>query len=414
MNDPARAGPVRIFVATTRGPVHVQRITPEDPDVSSVVCLAGKAVSLPISPAYDAFVRDPTGVIQRRFGHGAYRVDLSASVDEGYSWQLGLYLAHAAAAGSGLAAADDATAPAFVVSGEVDRDLNVLGIDHLAEKLAELAALPEIAGATLIIPQANATAALAPDGMTLQAVADVDTALAICRLEAPPKTLPDHAIDEPDLFPEIDGEVVAKAAFRIERGWLWLFAGLILLSGLAAAATMTGPVREWAAMYERGRVADLHRALRQSDDPRARMAEVLLNAIRPDPAEIRLAVDGAAGTPAFRAVGPDGVFLSGRGLRWRGDKTKVARPDRVVFLDPRPGALTWRPAAGKQGTEQSVVYRLVVLASRRPIAGPQPWFPALGGLGLPGRAGQRAADIAARLNAAGVTVKAIDHRLPVQ
>ena len=79
---------VGVFIATTGGPIEVQRITKEDPDIESLVCLAGKAKTLPISSAYHDFVRQPSGVLHRDFGHGAYRVDLSATIEDGYSWQF--------------------------------------------------------------------------------------------------------------------------------------------------------------------------------------------------------------------------------------------------------------------------------------------------------------------------------------
>ena len=66
----------RIVIATTEGPAEVERLSEEDPDVRSVVCLQGKALALPISPDYDAFVRRPVGVIEARFGHACYRLDV--------------------------------------------------------------------------------------------------------------------------------------------------------------------------------------------------------------------------------------------------------------------------------------------------------------------------------------------------
>ena len=86
---------IRVFIATTDGPAEVQRIAEEDPDVKSVVCLDGKAVALPISPDYDAFVRAPTGVIERSYGHRAFRLDVSREISSGLSWQLGIFIAHA-------------------------------------------------------------------------------------------------------------------------------------------------------------------------------------------------------------------------------------------------------------------------------------------------------------------------------
>ena len=130
--------PARVYIATTLGPVAIQRITEEDPEVNSVICLSGKAVSLPISGAYDAFVRNPTGVIQRDFGHAAFRVDVSDKIDEGYSWQLGVFTAHALQRAARLASPETATDTIIIATGEVDRDLNLHAVDGVAEKISRL------------------------------------------------------------------------------------------------------------------------------------------------------------------------------------------------------------------------------------------------------------------------------------
>lgn len=132
---------VRIYIATTEGPVEVQRITQEDPDVRSVVCVNGTAKALPISRDYDAFVKEPTGVVQRSFGHGAYRMDVSAPISAGNSWQLGAFIAHAFHAEDRLAGPDDKVDNAIWLTGELDRDLNVRAVDHIKDKLTASRAL---------------------------------------------------------------------------------------------------------------------------------------------------------------------------------------------------------------------------------------------------------------------------------
>ena len=126
---------IRVFIATTEGPAEVQRITKEDPLVKSVVCLDGKAIRLPIGGNYDDFVRDPTGVIERHYGHGSFRLDLARGITEGYSWQLGVFAAHALFAEDRLARPDDIADMVIWATGEVDRDLAVLPVNHLREKL---------------------------------------------------------------------------------------------------------------------------------------------------------------------------------------------------------------------------------------------------------------------------------------
>ncbi len=129
--------PIAVSIATTDGPARIQRITAEDPEVRSVVCLDGKAISLPISADYDAFVRDPTGIIQACFGHGAFRIDVSHQITGGMSWQLGVFVAHGLAEANRLAGPDDAAATALWASGEVDCDLRIGAVADIALKLSQ-------------------------------------------------------------------------------------------------------------------------------------------------------------------------------------------------------------------------------------------------------------------------------------
>lgn len=85
---------VHVFIATTQGPIAVQRIVAEEPDVQSVICIDGGMEPLSISGRYHDFVRKGSGLIQRDFGEPAYRVDVSGRIDQGNSWQLPVYLAH--------------------------------------------------------------------------------------------------------------------------------------------------------------------------------------------------------------------------------------------------------------------------------------------------------------------------------
>lgn len=132
---------VRVYIATTEGPAEVQRITAEDENVKSVICLNCKAVSLPISDGYNAFVRRPTGIIEAIFGHSAYRLDVSLPISTGMSWQLGVLVAHALFAEGRLAEKNETAEEAIWLTGEVDRDLQVFPISHLREKIRRSAHL---------------------------------------------------------------------------------------------------------------------------------------------------------------------------------------------------------------------------------------------------------------------------------
>ena len=152
---------VRVYIATTQGPSEVQRIAEEDPKVRSVVCLNGTSEALPISAAYDAFVRKPTGVIEKKFGHSVYRLDVSERISDGKSWQLGFFAAHALFSVDRLAGKGEIIERAVWVTGEVDRDLNVNPVDHVEEKLRQSAPLfAELKAAgiplTIFVPQKNA------------------------------------------------------------------------------------------------------------------------------------------------------------------------------------------------------------------------------------------------------------------
>jgi hypothetical protein len=127
-------GRIRVVIATTEGPSTVLRVTAEDPAVRSVVCLGRTTTTLPISRAYDAFVRAPTGVVERAVGHPSFRVDVSAPIDDGDSWQLGLYLAHRLKAAGRLAEDDEPADKTVWVTGAVDGDLAVHPVERVSEK----------------------------------------------------------------------------------------------------------------------------------------------------------------------------------------------------------------------------------------------------------------------------------------
>ena len=184
---------VRVFILTTDGPVEVQRITAEDPGVKSVICLDGKAVALPVSPAYEAFVRSPTGVIESCFGHPAYRLDVSGRISEGLSWQFRVFLAHALNEAGNLGG--EGADVAVLTTGEVDHDLNVLPVEAVSEKLmlAEPLVNELAAGGvatTVLVPQDNN--ASDAGGASLAPVATVAQAFQILGLGAPQKLVPAH------------------------------------------------------------------------------------------------------------------------------------------------------------------------------------------------------------------------------
>ena len=122
-----------VLIPTTRHAVKVISITAEAPDIRSVVCLNKTYQALPISAGYEQFVRRPTGIIEKLLGPSAYRVDVSAPITQGDSWQLGLALAHILKYNDEFV--DHGGGTLIWASGEVDSQLRVNSVDHIATKI---------------------------------------------------------------------------------------------------------------------------------------------------------------------------------------------------------------------------------------------------------------------------------------
>jgi hypothetical protein len=286
-----------IFIATTNGSVGIQRITKEDPDIDSVVCLDGKAMPLPISNAYQDFVRQPTGVVHRDFGHGSFRVDLSAIIEDGYSWQLGLYLGHAAASAGRLTG--DATNDAIhvFVTGEVDVDLKVLAVDHVAVKLDRLKvhmANLSAAGGRVIIIMPSENLSEVPDGwihsnIELRGVATVSEALDAVGLAVKPRTS-----KTPPVI--VAPGKTTKKPVNTTRRLVLAFAGLITISTAAAHTLYLTGFENWTSLKRAGKYRALDTALNKAADGdaldrlRANIYQHYLNVTRPnkDHVHIRL------------------------------------------------------------------------------------------------------------------------------
>ena len=154
---------VRVVIATTTGPVELLLLTEEDPVIGrSVACIGGTTETADIDPAYHAFVARPTGIVERLFGHGCYRIDISGRVDAGSSWQLAILAGHALSAARRLAQEGETADGVLWASGSVRAvDLTVGAVAHVPEKLdRSLERLTQEAAAgrhvIVAIPAANA------------------------------------------------------------------------------------------------------------------------------------------------------------------------------------------------------------------------------------------------------------------
>jgi hypothetical protein len=260
---------MRVAIATTEGPSRVQALAAETaPDVHSVVCVDGGADALGISAAYNRFLRRPTGPVEAAFGHRTFRLDVSAPIAGGSSWQLGVYTAHALLAASRLTldAAATPETPAVLATGQVNRWGRTGSIDYLSEKLH--AARDWLAGlrahgapCTVAFPSADA-GQIAPElradleglGVRLlpcAGVNDLERALGLTPSSladhAPPGPVPAAAIPTggapaagPDRTPPatVSKPETAPASGRPARGRprrAWL-AGVAAVGGLLVAA----------------------------------------------------------------------------------------------------------------------------------------------------------------------------------
>src|SRR5262249_54145670 len=131
-------GRVRVLIPTTNGLVEILLLTQEDPIIGrSVACIGGTTETADIAAGYHAFVASPTGTIERLFGHPCYRLDVSARIDAGASWQLGVLAAHALQAADRLAQENDSADAVLWATGSVRSvDLTVGAVGHIEEKLA--------------------------------------------------------------------------------------------------------------------------------------------------------------------------------------------------------------------------------------------------------------------------------------
>src|SRR6202034_1434137 len=135
---PITAGKLRVLIATTNGLVEVLLLTEEDAAIGRcVACIGGTTETADIAGAYHAFVVRPTGAIEGRFGHSCYRLDVSARIDAGSSWQLGVLAGHAVLAAGRLAQENDVADGILWATGSVRPvDLTVGAVSHVPEKLA--------------------------------------------------------------------------------------------------------------------------------------------------------------------------------------------------------------------------------------------------------------------------------------
>lgn len=128
-----------VYIGATGGPVRIERFVAEGTPLSEV--FVGRAVEplIPMATAFDNFMR-PGRPPERLFGlfeDGGWRMDISAPIDSGDSWELAVLIAFGLAREGRLARPGERSDAAIWLTGRVNADLQVGSVGHVAEKLAD-------------------------------------------------------------------------------------------------------------------------------------------------------------------------------------------------------------------------------------------------------------------------------------
>ena len=172
---------IGVYILTTRAPVRIEAIHARRvPPRSEITVGQDYSQRLPATKDYDLFVSN-AGPVGQAFAVPAgdcYRLQVDAAFDDGNSWELACFLAHALARHGRFAAAGDDVDEIILASGRVDLAFDVGAVEHLKLKLD--AARETIAGwhgqdvpVTLMLPAASADGASAADGAETVFCADV-------------------------------------------------------------------------------------------------------------------------------------------------------------------------------------------------------------------------------------------------
>ena len=257
----------RVYIATTKGPVLVQRLSAEEglAEVAlSAVCLDGTTTRLPITGAYTYFVRDH---VRELSGVDAYRLDLGGRIDGGASWMLGAWVAHLLLAENRLAMQGDAAGTAIFATGEVafaadaGKRAEVRSVTRVTEKverLAERMAEERAAGrkVMLLVPCSDKEEAKA--ALARLAVRDSVILHAVTETAEIPKLL-----DSDTTLPISPAGVCPNPASRRRRGRVAVALTLCILAGAAGMgySVWRSVERDWEELLRGGRYLDLDRAL---------------------------------------------------------------------------------------------------------------------------------------------------------
>ncbi|HUN41601.1 MAG TPA: hypothetical protein VMU81_15045 [Acetobacteraceae bacterium] len=128
---------VRVSIATTAGPIAVERIAPIGLRKSRVYTWAAREPLPTMSASYDEFVRKRIARIPALDRGSTFRIDLSGEIDTGESWQLPVFTAHALQSAQRLAGKDeeDAAATFLFATGTIDFEMAAGEVGYVEDKL---------------------------------------------------------------------------------------------------------------------------------------------------------------------------------------------------------------------------------------------------------------------------------------
>ena len=274
---------VRVLIATTEGPVAVQKITAEEPGVPSVACRDGTTEVLAISSDYTRFVDRGTGLVARLTGHGAYRLDLDRPVDGGSSWQLPVLLAHLLEAGRRLAGPDEPADLIVLATGEVDREQRIRPVGRITEKLTaagDLIARCAESGPPLVVllpsddwrPEIGERLRAGDGGAAVRVLA-WDRMQRLTELEMPERDIapkreavPENRAERQGGAPDDGRTTAGNRRPRVGRATALVLL-LLAASALGAGAAWWKGPRHWEELRRAGEYAALDRALLQAIIP---------------------------------------------------------------------------------------------------------------------------------------------------
>ncbi|MEQ9327283.1 MAG: hypothetical protein RJQ21_08300 [Rhodospirillales bacterium] len=128
-----------VYIGATGGPVRIERFVAEGTPLSEV--FVGRAVEplVSMATAFDNFMR-PGRPPEKLFGlpgNGGWRMDISAPIDSGDSWELAVLIAFGLAREGRLARPGEPADAAIWLTGRVNADLHVGAVGHVAGKLVD-------------------------------------------------------------------------------------------------------------------------------------------------------------------------------------------------------------------------------------------------------------------------------------